>query len=106
MKIPTLVTPELQKQYGRLGRLVALAGALLFALSPYLPWAYPRTALDNMTYLGAPSTVQFLGLSLGVLGCSRWSAHIWPPEWPECAAPPICCTGSPGTGRRAPVRWA
>lgn len=67
MRIPTVFTPELQKQYHVTGRMVAMAGGLLFAVSAYLPWAYTGAALDNMSYLGGPSTLQFLGLTLGLI---------------------------------------
>ena len=72
MRIPTVFTPELQKQYHVTGRMVAMAGGLLFAVAAYLPWAYTGAALDNMSYLGGPSTLQFLGLTLG-LGALRRS---------------------------------
>ena len=49
MRIPTVFTPELQKQYHVTGRMVAMAGGLLFAVSAYLPWAYTGAALDNMS---------------------------------------------------------
>ena len=67
MKMSTLITPELQRAHGAKGRVLALAGAAVFALSAYLPWAYGSDALDNMTYLFGPSTLQFLGLGLGVM---------------------------------------
>ena len=67
MRIPTVFTPELQKRHHRTGRLLALAGGLVFAASAYLPWAYSSAALDDMSYLGGPSTLQFLGLGLGLI---------------------------------------
>ena len=67
MRIPTIFTPELQRRHYRIGRLLALAGGLIFAASAYLPWAYASGALDDMTYLGGPSTLQFLGLVLGLI---------------------------------------
>ncbi len=67
MRIPTIVTPELQRRHGSTGRWLAVAGAVLLVGSAYLPWAYGRDALDDMTYLGGPSPTQFLGLALGVL---------------------------------------
>ena len=82
MRIPTLFTPDVQRRYVGPGRLVALAGgARCSRLSAYLPWAYGRAALDNMTYLGGPSPLQFLGATLGAgpgrpaprcRGSSRW----------------------------------
>ncbi|MFT4225026.1 branched-chain amino acid ABC transporter permease [Micropruina sp.] len=67
MRIPTIFTPELQNRHHRIGRLLALAGGLVFAISAYLPWAYASGALDDMSYLGGPSTLQFLGLALGLI---------------------------------------
>ena len=67
MRIPTVFTPELQKRHHHLGRLLALSGGLVFAASAYLPWAYTSDALDDMSYLGGPSTLQFLGLTLGLI---------------------------------------
>lgn len=56
-----------QRRYFKLGRILAIVAGIAFAASAYLPWAYGPGALDNMTFLGGPSTMQFLGASLGVL---------------------------------------
>ncbi len=65
-KLPTLVTPAMQRAYHRPARIVGIIAALVYAASAYLPWAY-GPALDNMTFLGGPSPLQFMGLSLGVV---------------------------------------
>ncbi len=67
MKIPTLVTPELQERHGSTGRLIALAGGVLLIVAPFLPWSYGRAALDNMTILGSPSLLQVFALLLGLV---------------------------------------
>jgi branched-chain amino acid transport system permease protein len=67
MRIPDIVTPELQQRTNGLGRIVALVGGVIVILAPFLPWSYGRSALDNMTVLGYPSPLQVLSLVLGVL---------------------------------------
>ena len=65
--LPRLITPELQDRYGALGGIVALVGAVVTIAAPFLPWAYGRDALDDMTVLGYPSPLQFIALALGVI---------------------------------------
>ncbi|MET0693653.1 MAG: branched-chain amino acid ABC transporter permease [Propionibacteriaceae bacterium] len=67
MKIPVLVTPEMQERFGGTGRLLALIGGAVLIVSAFLPWSYGRAALDNMTLLGSPSILQTFGLVLGVV---------------------------------------
>ena len=67
MRIPDLVTPELQERTNGVGRILALAGGAIVILAPFLPWAYGQSALDNMTVLGYPSPMQFLSMVLGIL---------------------------------------
>jgi branched-chain amino acid transport system permease protein len=67
MRIPTLITPELQQRRGGTGRLIALAGGALLIVSTFLPWSYGRAALDNMTILGSPSLLQVFALVLGLV---------------------------------------
>jgi branched-chain amino acid transport system permease protein len=67
MKLPQLLTPERQQRTSGLGRILGLAGGALVILAPFLPWAYGRQALDNMTVLGYPSPMQFLSMLLGVV---------------------------------------
>lgn len=67
MKIPNLFTPELQQRTGGTGRILALVGGVLMIAAPFLPWAYGRSALDNMTVYGYPSPLQALFVVLGVL---------------------------------------
>ncbi len=65
--LPTIVTPAMQKAHMRKARLVGIGSALLFALSAFLPWAYRRDALDNMTVLLNPSPLQWMGFSLAIV---------------------------------------
>lgn len=67
MRIPTLINPTFREQHGRIGRTLTIAGGVVVAVSAYLPWAYSRDALDNMTFLGGPSPLQYLGLALGLI---------------------------------------
>jgi branched-chain amino acid transport system permease protein len=67
MRVPTLVTPELQQRMGGTGRLLALAGGVLLILATLLPWSYGRQALDDMTVLLYPSVLQTFALLLGVV---------------------------------------
>ena len=67
MRIPDIITPELQQRTNGLGRILALVGGAIVIIAPFLPWAYGRSALDNMTVVGYPSVLQFLALVLGVL---------------------------------------
>jgi len=76
MRSPRVFTPELQERHGDLGRLLAIAGGAVLALSALLPWSYGFDALDGMTLMFYPSALQVMGLVLGlvvVLGlvCSR-----------------------------------
>ncbi|MFT4297336.1 MAG: branched-chain amino acid ABC transporter permease [Micropruina sp.] len=82
MRIPTVFTPALQRRYHGLGRILALAGGLVFAVSAYLPWAYASDALDDMSYLGGPSTLQFLGLALGLI-LALCAAMSWIEPWAD-----------------------
>lgn len=107
MRIPTVFTPELQKQYHVTGRMVAMAGGLLFAVSAYLPWAYTGAALDNMSYLGGPSTLQFLGLTLGLI--VAWCAAMgWIEPWADRRgfARPLIRVSKRVGWTRAARRWA
>jgi branched-chain amino acid transport system permease protein len=67
MRIPDLVTPELQQRTNGIGRILALVGGAIIILAPFLPWSYGREALDNMTVLGYPSPMQFLSMLLGII---------------------------------------
>ena len=67
MKIPNPLTAELQQRTQHSGYLLGLVGGAIIIAAPFLPWAYGRSALDNMTVLGYPSPMQFLSLVLGVL---------------------------------------
>ncbi|MGJ6979010.1 branched-chain amino acid ABC transporter permease [Aestuariimicrobium soli] len=60
--------PEtIKAKHYRTGRLVALVGALIAVASIYLPWSYGSEPLDNMTYLGGPSPLQFAGGALALI---------------------------------------
>lgn len=67
MRIPNPLTPELQQRTHGTGRILALVGGAIVILAPFLPWAYGRSALDNMTVLAYPSPMQILFGVLGVL---------------------------------------
>jgi len=67
MRVPQLITPQMQEQHGRLGRLLGLAGGALLIIAAFLPWAYGREALDDMTFLFNPSVLQYFGLVLGLV---------------------------------------
>ena len=67
MRLPQLITPEIQQRAHPTGRLVALAGGVVLIAAAFLPWAYSSRALDNMTVLGYPSPLQIFALILGVL---------------------------------------
>ena len=66
MRLPRLITPEIQQRAFPTGRLVALVGGVVLIVAPFLPWAYSSRALDNMTVLGYPSPLQIFALILGV----------------------------------------
>ncbi|MEZ5089218.1 MAG: branched-chain amino acid ABC transporter permease [Micropruina sp.] len=97
MRIPTIFTPELQRRFHGPGRALALAGGLLFAASAYLPWAYNGAALDNMSYLGGPSTLQFLGLLLGVI-LAICAGMGWIEPWAQGRVPAAVLTVSKRIG--------
>ncbi|HET9873828.1 MAG TPA: branched-chain amino acid ABC transporter permease [Propionibacteriaceae bacterium] len=61
------VSAQPQRRASGLGWPLAVAGGAGMVLAPFLPWAYSSVALDNMTVLGYPSPLQFLGLALGVV---------------------------------------
>ncbi len=61
------ISPGIQRKFHPIGRLVAFIGAALMIGSAYLPWAYGPEALDDMSFLGGPSPLQFCGLALGVI---------------------------------------
>ena len=82
MRIPTIFTLEVQKRHHKLGRALAVAGGLVLAASAYLPWAYTDEALDDMSYLGGPSTLQFLGLALGLI-LALCAAMGWIEPWAD-----------------------
>lgn len=49
-----------------LGRWLAVAGGALIAISAFLAWSY-GDALDNMTYYGSPSPLQWLVFVVGIV---------------------------------------
>ncbi|GAB3623368.1 branched-chain amino acid ABC transporter permease [Mariniluteicoccus endophyticus] len=62
-----IFSEEQQNRLQGTGRIVALVGAVAIIAAPYLKWAYAASALDDMTYMGGPSPLQFLFLALGVI---------------------------------------
>ncbi len=67
MRVPRPITPQLQARFGGLGSIVALVGSVITVAAPFLPWAYGGDALDNMTFLGYPSPLQFIACAFGVI---------------------------------------
>lgn len=49
-------------------RVAAVAGMLLATISVMLPWSYRAPVLDNMTFWGAPSPLQWHFFALSLLG--------------------------------------
>lgn len=61
------LTIDSWNRHAGVGRLVALVGALAMLVAPFLPWAYLPRALDDMTFYGAPSPLQWLGFALALV---------------------------------------
>jgi branched-chain amino acid transport system permease protein len=61
------ITVDRQRRWEPVARIVAIVAGLILAGSAYLPWSWGADALDNMTYLGGPSFLQFVGLAFGVV---------------------------------------
>jgi branched-chain amino acid transport system permease protein len=60
-------------------RIVALVSGVIIAASAYLPWAYGSDAIDDVTYLGAPSFIQFIALGMGLVLSALCVCSIrWP----------------------------
>ncbi|HEY9290779.1 MAG TPA: branched-chain amino acid ABC transporter permease [Microlunatus sp.] len=57
---------ELRRRFEPPAKIVAIVAGIVLAASAYLPWAYGADALDNLSYLGGPSFVQFVALGLGL----------------------------------------
>jgi len=51
-------------------RILATVAIAAAAFSVFMPWAYPAGALDNMTYWGAPSPLQWHFFALTLLGAA------------------------------------
>jgi branched-chain amino acid transport system permease protein len=66
MMLPTIPV-DLQRRYEPLARIVTIVCGVVIAASAYLPWAYGPDALDNLTYLGGPSFIQFIALGMGLV---------------------------------------
>ncbi|SDS09221.1 ABC transporter permease subunit [Microlunatus soli] len=60
------VPVALQRKYEPVARIVAIVAGVLLAGSAYLPWAYSGDALDDVSYLGGPSFLQFVILGFGL----------------------------------------
>lgn len=61
------ITVDRQRRWEPVARIVAIVAGLVLAGSAYLPWAWGADALDNMTYLGGPSFLQFVALGFGIV---------------------------------------
>jgi branched-chain amino acid transport system permease protein len=65
--MPRLITPERQQRSDPAAGWVGIAGGVVLAASAFLPWAYAFQALDGMSLFGYPSSLQILGMVLGLL---------------------------------------
>lgn len=59
--------PDLTGRNPRAGRIIALVGAILLVASPFLSWAYLGSALDDVSFDGAPSMLQWFTLGPALL---------------------------------------
>ena len=64
-----IIPDQVKIAYRYPARAAGAAGAVLMLVSIFLPWAYGSNALDDMSYYGSPSALQFCfgGLALMVL---------------------------------------
>ncbi len=62
-----LISEELKERHARPSRAVALAGAALAAVSPFLSWAYTAGALDGVSLYGNPSPLQWVFFVMALL---------------------------------------
>lgn len=61
------ISAEKQQKLAKPGTIAALVGGVLMLAAPFLPWAYSRKALDNMTVYGYPSPLQMMLIVLAIL---------------------------------------
>ncbi|WP_432559209.1 branched-chain amino acid ABC transporter permease [Granulicoccus sp. GXG6511] len=61
-----IFTEEQQQRLQGTGRILALVGAAIMAVSAYLAWSYGPRVLDNMTFWFGPSPLQFAFLAFAV----------------------------------------
>lgn len=54
-------------------RTAGVVGSLAMAGSAMMPWAYPRQALDNMTYWADPSPLQWHFFAIGLLAAALFA---------------------------------
>lgn len=77
MIIPGIAV-QTRRRYEPAARIVTIVCGVVIAATAYLPWAYGADALDDVTYLGGPSFIQFIALGMGlvlaalVFGSMRW----------------------------------
>lgn len=66
-----MITPDIpvgtKRRYEPVARIVTIVCGVIIAATAYLPWAYGADALDNVTYLGGPSFIQFIALGMGLV---------------------------------------
>ncbi len=74
IKLP--IPDERLQQLQLPARIAGIAGLLLVAGSTLMPWAYRREALDNMTYWGAPSPLQWHFVALGLIGAVLFAVPL------------------------------
>lgn len=56
----------LQTKYEPVARIATIVAGVLLAGAAYLPWAYGGDALDDVSFLGGPSFLQFVVLGFGL----------------------------------------
>ncbi|QGN31928.1 branched-chain amino acid ABC transporter permease [Microlunatus sp. Gsoil 973] len=79
MMIPGIPV-DVRRRYEGPARIVALAAGIIVAAAAYLPWAYGADALDNVSYLGGPSFIQFIALGMGLLLAALCVCSM---RWPQ-----------------------
>lgn len=63
----TVIPDALKIQFRYPARAVGMAGAAAMIASVFLPWSYGHDALDDVGFVGGPSTLQLVFLALPVL---------------------------------------
>lgn len=69
-----------RRRYASVARIVMIICGVIIAAVAYLPWAYSSQALDDVTYLGGPSFIQFIALGMGLVLAALVSCST---RWPD-----------------------